>query len=298
MEQHSVAQTQQPLVSVIMVVYDPHPEYFRKAVESIVSQQYSNWELIIVETPSPRPASQILQSIPDSRIRHVISSQQTSLVEQRNRGFQEARGQFMALMDADDIAHPFRLIKQLKFLHSHPTVDVMGSQIGVIDSEDGIAGYRWFPSLHEEILRSIVHIVPLCQPAVMLRRDVVDRLGGYRLTEFPVGEDYEYWSRLLRAGVRFANHPDVLLFYRVHPAQLKRSKLRETIRAVLFVRKRYWSDRINFLARLQIVSERILSHMPTAIVAWLLLKSRWHYKSSPAAPRVWPTIAAALVKAN
>lgn len=290
--ENSFPNPQQPLVSVVMVVYDPNPNYFRKSVESIVNQQCSDWELIIVETPSPRSASEILQEIPDSRIRHFVNSQGTSLVEQRNRAFQEARGHFIALMDADDIAHPFRLTKQINFLRNHPNIDVIGSQVGVIDSEDRISGYRWFPSLHEDIRRSIVQVVPLCQPAVMLRREVVDRLGGYQFTAFAVGEDYEYWSRLLRAGVRFANLPDVLLYYRLHPSQLKQSKLDETIRAVLHVRKLYWSDRIDYRARLRIWGEHVLLYMPKRLVAWFLLKVRWHYKSSPMAPRVWPTRAA------
>lgn len=283
---------QHPLVSVAMVVYDPHPEFFRKAVESIVCQRFTDWELIIVEDPSPHSAVNTLQAIQDPRIRYFLNPHRTSLIEQRNRAFHEARGQFIALMDGDDIAHPFRLIKQINFLRSHPAVDVVGSQIDVIDSDDRICGYRWFPSLHDEIQKSIVMTVPLCQPAVMLRRDVVDRLGGYQLTEFPAGEDYEYWSRLIQAGVRFANLPEVLLYYRVHPLQLKNSKLRETIRAVLCVRDRYWSDRVGFRARLQIGGERIWLYLPKRLVAWLLLKIRWHYRSCPSAPRVWPTIGA------
>lgn len=278
--------SQRPMISVILAVYEPHPEYFRKAIESILEQRFTDWELIIVEDPSPCSAVDTLRWISDPRIRHIANTQRTCLVEQKNRGLQEARGQFIAIMDADDIAHPFRFVKQINFLLSHPDVDVLGSHIGVIDTDDRIAGYRWYPCLHDEIQRAITRIIPIGHPTVMLRRKVIDQFGGYQFVEFPAAEDYEYWSRLIQLGVRFANLPEVLYYYRIHPAQSKLSKLRDTIRAVLRVKEIYWSDRFDLRARLQFWGEHVLLYLPQRLVAWMLLRGRWHYRSRSTAPHI------------
>jgi glycosyltransferase involved in cell wall biosynthesis len=105
-----------PLVSVVMPVYAADPEFLRKAVASIVAQSTPEWELVVVEDPSDRPAGGVLQAFKDARIRHILNATRTGQLAQRNRTLQEARGEFIAFMDADDVAHPFRLVKQLNFL--------------------------------------------------------------------------------------------------------------------------------------------------------------------------------------
>lgn len=278
--------SRRPLVSVVMPVYRPDRQYFRKAVESILAQRFTDWELVVVEDPSDRSGADMLRDICDPRIRYFTNARRTSLVDQRNRAFEEARGHLIAIMDSDDIAHPFRLVKQVNFLGSHPEVDVVGSQVSVIDSNDRVLGHRWYPAIHNEILRAIPRFVPLAQPAVMLRREVIESLGGYHFAEFPTAEDYAYWSRLLQSGVQFANLPEPLYYYRIHDRQIKLSKLRETIQGVLRVRNLYWSDRLDFRARLQVWGERLLLHLPMPFVGWLLLRVRWHYHARRACPRV------------
>lgn len=275
-----------PLVSVVMAVYDPQADYFRKAVASILAQRLQEWEMIVVEDPSPRMAAEVLQGFNDHRIRHIVSPARTCLVEQKNRGLEQACGEFIAIMDADDIAHPFRFTKQVNFLRSHPEVGLVGSQVGVIDSEDRLVGYRWFPSLHEDIRRDIIRNVPFCHPSVMFRRNVFETFGGYRFVEFPAAEDYEYWSRLIQGGVRVANIPEPLLYYRIHSSQIKQSKLRETVLAVLRVRELCWSGQLDVRARFQDRAERLLLRVPTGIVAWLLRRAVWHYRPRTKCARI------------
>jgi len=267
-----------PMISVVMPVYEPHPEYFRIAVESILAQRMADWELIIVEDPSDRSAAEMLQTISDPRIRHIVNKQRTSLVDQRNLALETAQGRFIAMMDADDMAHPFRLVRQVMFLNNHPEIGVVGTQVSVIDSEHRIAGYRRYPVLHDDILHAISRTVPLGQPTVMLRREVIESFGGYRFREYPAAEDYALWSRLIQAGVRFANLPDVLFFYRIHNGQIKISKLRETISAVLRVKELYWANRLDLPARLRMWAERMLLYLPKSMVAWMLLTAYWHYR--------------------
>jgi glycosyltransferase involved in cell wall biosynthesis len=275
-----------PLISVVMAVYDPQPTYLREAIASILAQRLQEWEMIIVEDPSPRSAADILRDVRDRRLRFILNTERTCLVDQKNRGLQEARGEFIAIMDADDIAHPFRFMKQVSFLRNHPEVGLVGSQVGVIDSEDRLVGYRWFPSLHDDIRAEIVRSVPFCHPTVMLRRTVYEMFGGYRFVEFPAAEDYEYWSRLIQSGVRVANIPEPLLYYRIHSKQIKHSKLRETVLAVLRVRELCWSGQLDVHARLQEWGERLLLRVPTRIAAWLLRRAVWHYRPSVRCARI------------
>jgi len=97
-----------PIVSVVMPVLNPHPVYFRQAVESILNQTLQDWELVIVEDPSPRSAAEILKDYPDPRIRHFVNPQRTSLVQQLNRGLQETQAELVARHDHDDISEPER----------------------------------------------------------------------------------------------------------------------------------------------------------------------------------------------
>lgn len=275
-----------PLVSVVMPVLDPDPNYLRTAVESLRNQQFIDWELIIVEDPSERSARVVLETFSDPRILHIENIQRTSLVSQRNRGCFAARGKYLALMDADDIAHPERLARQVEFLESQPEIGVVGSNVQVIDAGGRVAGRREFPQQHDDIRRAMRRVVPLCQPAVMLRASIVSELGGYVAGEYPVAEDYEFWSRLMRAGVRFANLPEALLYYRIHPHQVKQSRFRQTVLAVRSVRQRYWSANPDWYSRLHARLESLLLVMPERWATWLVLRFLWNYAPQRGGPHV------------
>ncbi|MGH7819587.1 MAG: glycosyltransferase family 2 protein, partial [Candidatus Binatia bacterium] len=134
-----------PRVSVVMPVLKPHPDYFPQAVESVLGQTLREIELLIVEDPSDRPAAELLSRYADPRIRHFENPTRTSLVEQRNRGIEEARAPYVAFLDSDDVCEPARLEKQLAHLEAHPEIDVLGSQLVIIDGNGAIHGYRYYP---------------------------------------------------------------------------------------------------------------------------------------------------------
>jgi GT2 family glycosyltransferase len=203
-------------------------------------------------------------------------------------------------MDADDLAEPFRLARQVEYLDGNPKIDVLGSQIAVVDARGAMIGHRRFPERHEDVARALPRIVPLSQPSVMMRRSVFETFGGYRFTDYPAGEDYEYWSRLIQRGVRFANHPDVLLSYRLHAGQTKFCKLHQTILANLRVKELYWADQMDFRAQVWRQSEKLLLHLPKWLVVWLLKSLYYHVRHAKSkgepvngnralrSPGVWP----------
>jgi hypothetical protein len=139
-------------------------------------------------------------------------------------------------------------------------------------------GYRSVPLHHEAILRALPSIVPLSHPSVMLRKSVVLEAGGYGFHDYMVAEDYELWSRLAGRGLRFANHPEALLRYRVHPGQMKCTHLRETIRAILHVKRHYWRHHMDRWARLRSWAEWSMLALPPGLVLRLFRLTQYHQR--------------------
>ena len=144
-----------PLVSIVVPVFQPHPVFFRAAIQSLIEQSFPDIEVIIVEDPSSMSAREVLAEMHDSRIVHVMNSQRTSLSRQHNRGLSMARGTFLCRFDADDICEPDRVERELAFLRDHPEVDVVGSSLAIIDEHARIVGRRPYPTSHTSILASL-----------------------------------------------------------------------------------------------------------------------------------------------
>jgi glycosyltransferase involved in cell wall biosynthesis len=267
------ATSDRPLISVLLPVLNPHPDYFRQAVASILTQTLGDFELLVVEDPAPRQAAPLLASYSDSRIRHIRNAARTGLVQQLNQGLAEARGELVARMDADDVAEPDRLLKQCELLRREPGVAVTGSQVRIIDELGRHRGYGPYPLTHEAILAAMPRFNPLAHPSVMFRRDVVKNAGGYQYQLH--NEDYELWSRLAVSGHRFANHPEPLLRYRIHAESVKSTRLRMMIRGTLQVKDRYWREHMRWADRLRLLGERCLLVLPAGLVMELFKRTAY-----------------------
>ena len=255
-----------PCVSVLMTVFRPDPRFFTQAVESILTQTFRDFEFVVVEDPSTHLGRDMLSRGQLSRMRYHVNPARTSLVCQKNFGLQHCRGQYVAVMDCDDVAHPERFSQQVEYLETNPAVDVLGSQIAIIDERDRLCSFRLFPTEHREIVDALMRSVPFCHPSVMMRRKSLVRVGGYREFGFQTAEDYELWSRMFFAGAVFANLPHVLLSYRVHSRQMKRTHMRDTIRAVLYVKRWYWRRHMNSATRTRMLVEQLLAYFPEQLV--------------------------------
>lgn len=260
-----------PVVSVVMPVYDPHPVYFRQALDSILGQTLSDLELIIVEDPSPRSAAELLADRNDPRVRHLVRSQKGTLVQSLNWGLTESRASWIARADADDICEPNRLEKQFAYLHEHPQIDVLGTQLTVINDAGEVTGYRTYPVEHETILRCLRRYNALAHPSVLFRKEPVLAAGGYR--PYFV-EDYELWSRLAQHNIRFANHPERLVRYRVIAEGIRSAKVRDTLRGTLEVKRLYWRERMDLGSRFRAWAEQLLLWLPPQFVLSLFLKTQ------------------------
>src|SRR5258708_32262248 len=206
-----------PTLSVLMCVFNGE-EFLREAIQSVLTQTFSDFEFIIVDDGSTDRTAAILAAHPDARIRIIRNEKNLGLIPSLNIGLGAAQGEFIARMDADDICIPTRFERQIGFLQNNPDTGISGSWLQIIGEE---AQYT-FPVTHEEIKVALLDHNALPHPSVLFRRAVVKGLA-YE-PDFYGAEDYELWTRL--AGVtRLANLPETLLLYRKHDQQVTRQKM-------------------------------------------------------------------------
>jgi hypothetical protein len=205
-----------PRISVVMPVLNGG-SYLAAAVESILKQSFSDFELIVIDDGSTDQSASLLSSFArsDGRIR-LIGQVNAGIVASLNRAIDLARGEFVARMDADDVSLPSRFELQLAFLETHPEVAVVGSAITLIDEEGNAIRDVDYPLAPREVSEFLIQVgCALAHPAVMMRRADVGAVGGYR-GAYRHAEDYDLWLRISETRA-LANLPDRLLLYRQHP---------------------------------------------------------------------------------
>jgi glycosyltransferase involved in cell wall biosynthesis len=212
-----------PLISVCMPVYNAE-RYAAQAVESILDQTLGDFEFLILDDGSTDGSMEVLRrsAAGDPRIR-LTGRPNKGLVASLNELVDQARGEFIARMDADDVAMPERFARQVEYLRAHPEHVLVGSRVRLIDPEgDPLCDWCTMQQ-HEAIDAAYLRgdrKTAVCHPAVMMRRDAVLAVGKYRPLE--VLEDNDLFLRLAEYG-RLANIPEPLLQYRVHPGNFSKS---------------------------------------------------------------------------
>ncbi|MGZ8867730.1 MAG: glycosyltransferase, partial [Thermoanaerobaculia bacterium] len=236
------------------------------AVDSIRSQTFADWEMIIVEDGGPSEVGQLIASFRDDRIHHYARAGKTTLADALNDGLSRCSAAFVARMDSDDVAARERLERQLAFLEEHPTVAVIGSALAIIDAEGRPIGHRRLPSAHEEVAAALRRYNCVAHPAVMFRIDLVIAAGAYQPQ---LAEDYDLWCRMVRRGDRIENLPIELLSYRFHEDALKFNTVRDAIRATIDTKLRHFADQMTLVDRARIFAERLLLLLPPRVVVHL-----------------------------
>lgn len=204
-----------PQVTVLMPAYNAG-KYIAAAVQSVLDQTFSDFELLIVDDGSSDNTVSVLQGFTDSRIR-LIRQEQSGVAAALNTGLSHARGIYICRFDADDICFPHRLARQVHFLDGHPTYLVVGSDAEYI-SEDGehLFHFRCAGHTHKEIVDRLYTHCPFIHSAVMYRKEAILRAGGYSPLAHNF-EDYLLWVQLVAAGKCF-NLDEALIRVRINPA--------------------------------------------------------------------------------
>jgi glycosyltransferase involved in cell wall biosynthesis len=221
--------TRHPKVSVVMPVYDSE-NYLQESIDSILRQTLTDFELLIISEHGTDDASiRVIENYRDERIRHIHNTRRLGMAESLNLGLTEARGVYIARMDADDISHSRRLEKQVEFLQAHPEVGVCGTWRRLSD------GRVIKNPIQNAIIRSfLIFDTLLAHPTVMMRRSLFE--NGMRYPPYEHAEDFGLWTQLADHTC-FANLPEVLLFYRSHPRQVGQRHREEQILGAGHVRE-------------------------------------------------------------
>lgn len=224
-----------PLITVVLPVYNGE-KYLAEAVDSILAQTVTNYELIMIDDGSTDGSLQILRKYEqrDSRIR-VIARENRGLATTLNDAVDIARGAWVARMDQDDIALPHRFERQLEWL-KETGADISGSWVRRFGTSDKrVVKLR---KTDEAIKMEMLFCSPFAHPAVMMRTALLKLLRYDKAWE--KAEDYDLWERAAEAGWKMTNVPEVLLLYRVHTTQISTSTANLQQRQGQEIRRRYW----------------------------------------------------------
>jgi len=193
-------------------------EFLRDAVESILDQTLGDFEFIIINDGSTDDSMSILREFSDARLRIYENQENEGLTCCLIKGCNEARGEYIARMDADDISCPQRLEKQVDFLDANPDYGAVGCGCYFIDSEQNTFGEILYALEHEEILGLMETKNPMVHGSTMFRSKTYHDIGGYR-EFFQHTQDYDLWLRFCEK-TRMANLPDFLYKHRHHDARV------------------------------------------------------------------------------
>lgn len=231
------------MISILLPFRNAHST-LDAAIRSIAGQSLREWELLLINNASTdEGASKAHEwSRRDPRIQ-VIEEPTVGIADALNTGIAQSTAPLIARMDADDIAHPARLARQVAHMEAHPEIGVLGTRTRFETTVEKSSGMAWFVNWQNAILSPHEHYMkrfvdaPLAHPTVMFRRELVDHFGAYS-TE-PLPEDHELWLRWMHHGVRFAKLPEELLTWRDHPQRLSRTHPNYSVDA-FFTTKAKW----------------------------------------------------------
>lgn len=195
-------------LTVLMPLYNPEESHLREAIQSILNQTFKDFEFLILNDGSTNNAEEVVLSYDDKRIRY-IKQDNMGLAGTLNKGIDITSADIIARMDQDDIAHPDRFEKQLKFLEENPNISIVGSWIKHFPKPK-IVKVPAFPDL-TDFLNSCV----MNHPTVMFRKSDFLKYDLRYNPELKTSEDYDLWTRAIRV-LNFANLQEVLLDYRIH----------------------------------------------------------------------------------
>ncbi len=241
--QHSsAAPHRQPLVSVLMSVYNGE-KYLPEAVDSILAQSMTDFELIVVDDGSRDKSWEIVQMFMarDKRVKG-FTQQNTGVARAMNAALKLCTGKFIAKMDADDVAAPYRFQVELNYLQNNPDVVAVGSDWEVIDSEGRKLTVLRPPTQNEEIQKQLIggHC-PFCHSTAMMRHEALIKVGGYT-ADIKWAEDLDVFLKLGEVG-KLANLSRPLVKYRVHENSVSSKNRAEQEQMARLSVERAWQRR-------------------------------------------------------
>ncbi|MBH1973002.1 glycosyltransferase [Candidatus Saccharibacteria bacterium] len=261
-----------------MAVYkNDRAEWFRQAVESLLSQTLRSEDIVIVvDGPLTPELNQVIRGYEsDKTITVTRLKKNQGLGNALNVGIAKAKHELIARMDADDIAVSNRFELQAAEFEKKPNLDILGGQIAeFVGSPDNIVAYRNVPVLHADIKQFSRRRSPFNHPTVMYKKLTIQSLGGYDVTATRI-EDYDLWLRALSADVRTANLDTVLLKYRSTVDAMKRRKTIASLKSHIKARARFFREKhISFFDFCYgVVTQTVLFVLPSSVADLVFKKT-------------------------
>lgn len=227
-------------ISVLMPIYDTNPQYLREAIESILNQTFSVFEFLILnDSPDNKKLEKIVRSYQDSRIIYFENEKNIGISASRNKLLNMARGEYIAVMDHDDISLPTRLEEELRVLDADPFLGVVSCFFQRIGEKNIVERPVETTGIVKGLIAGGCYLL---HPASMIRKSVLDDLCLSYEEEFSPAEDFALWCRLV-GKTKFYNIPKKLFLYREHDANTsarQRKKMQMASQKVCeFVRKEH-----------------------------------------------------------
>lgn len=201
-----------PKVSVILPVYNAEL-YLQEAIDSILKQTFTDWELIIVNDGSADDTEKIIRSYNDQRIRYYKNEKNIGLIETLNKAIDFCTGEYIARMDADDISHSDRFQMQINFLDKNQDCGMCGTYAEIINEKGIKTGEIINLTTNEYLQINLLFSVPFIHPSMIIRKSAL--MSHSFDADYKHAEDYDLWCRI-STDYKIANIPYFLLKYRWH----------------------------------------------------------------------------------
>lgn len=215
-----------PKISVLIPLYNSQ-DFIADTVKSILNQTFQDFELILLNDKSTDNTAQVIAGIKNPRIRYYENEHNLGISASRNKLIELSCGEYLAILDHDDISLPQRLEKQAAFLDAHPDISAVGSATelfcGRCEKGWRAALKRWFINLGwvwrqypRPDIRAAVQGCPIMHPSSMIRRKDLDKYNLRYNPVFSPAEDFGLWVDMLIHGLKLANLQEVLFKYNLH----------------------------------------------------------------------------------
>jgi glycosyltransferase involved in cell wall biosynthesis len=226
-----------PLVSVLLATRDD-ASFLGEAIVSVLGQTFRDLELIVVDDASTDGTANLLDTFEDERLRVVRNEHQAGLAASLNRGLDLAGGRYLARLDADDVALPERLERQVERIRAEPRCAIVGTAITDLDEEGFRGSTHVLPVAARPLRWHALFSSPFFHPTVLVDRELLDAQKLRYDPEFLESEDYDLWTRLF-AVADGANLTRPLVLKRVHAGQasLRRSDVQESFQRRVALRE-------------------------------------------------------------
>ena len=253
-------------ISVVMSAYNAE-KYLREAMDSILTQTFADFQLIVIDDKSTDASGGILKEYAarDARVVVLENEENMGLTKSLNRGLSIARGEYIARMDADDISVPDRFQKQVDFLDSHPDYSFVSCIGRYIDEDGKEEQLRLFPETNEEIYAMMPKVDAVMHPGVMFRREDIAKIGNY-CEDFRVVQDYDLWFRGMAAGYKFYNIQEPLVLFRRNDSYNTRKSKAYRMVDYRVRKKGYKINKIPLHKRVYLIVPLALAYIPPKIM--------------------------------